>query len=127
MDLLPSTLTTRVSSCSVAFLAPVTSKHCVINAFETNYLISADEVMASILHLEQDMDEEVTAPGQSVLDKSAPSIPALVASGRGTNSGRGHNPRGTRGGRGLPKKCSACGNLNHILSSCSLCPQEWEC
>jgi hypothetical protein len=39
------------------------AKQCVINAFDTNYLLSADEVMAGILHLEHIMDEEVSAPG----------------------------------------------------------------
>jgi hypothetical protein len=32
------------------------AKRCVINAFDTNYLLSADEVMASILHLAHNMD-----------------------------------------------------------------------
>jgi hypothetical protein len=64
------------------------------------------------------MDEEVTAPGLPAHDTSAPPISAFVAVGRGSNSGRGHIPRGTRGGRGLPNKCSACGNLNHIMTSC---------
>jgi hypothetical protein len=39
------------------------AKQCVIDAFDTNYLMSAVEVMASILHLVQNMDEEVNAPG----------------------------------------------------------------
>jgi hypothetical protein len=34
------------------------AKQCVIDAFDTNYLVSADEVMASILHPAQNMDEE---------------------------------------------------------------------
>jgi hypothetical protein len=38
------------------------AKKCVINAFDTNYLLSADEVMANILHLAQNMDEEVNVP-----------------------------------------------------------------
>jgi hypothetical protein len=33
------------------------AKQCVINAFDTNYLLSADEVMASILHLAHNMDD----------------------------------------------------------------------
>jgi hypothetical protein len=33
------------------------AKQCVINAFDTNYLMS--EVMACILHPEQHMDEEL--------------------------------------------------------------------
>jgi hypothetical protein len=35
------------------------AKHCVINAFDTNYLMSADEFMANILHLAQNMEEEL--------------------------------------------------------------------
>jgi hypothetical protein len=49
----------------------------------------------------------------------APSIFAFVANGRNCYIGRGHNTRGGRGGRGLPHKCSACGSLNHIISSCT--------
>jgi hypothetical protein len=94
------------------------ARHCVINAFDTNYLMSADEVMASILHLAHNMDEEVAAPGMLAPDTSTPPISAFVAAGRGSNIGRGHNFRGTRGGRGLPNKCNACGSQNHILSPC---------
>jgi hypothetical protein len=39
------------------------AKQCGINDFDTDYLLSAEEVMASILHLAHDMDEEVNAPG----------------------------------------------------------------
>jgi hypothetical protein len=91
----------------------------VINAFDTNYLLSTDEVMGSMLHLAHYIDEEVTAPGLPAPDTSAPPISAFVAAGRGSKSGRGHTPRGTRGGRGLPNKFSACGSLNHILFSCT--------
>jgi hypothetical protein len=34
------------------------AKQCVINAFDTNYLLSANEAMANILHLAHNMDEE---------------------------------------------------------------------
>jgi hypothetical protein len=96
------------------------AKQCVIDAFDTNYLMSADEVMASILHLVQNMDEEVNAMGQPAPYTSAPyDLSAFVAVGRGSNSGRGHIRRGTRGGRGLPNKCTACGSLNHVMSSCT--------
>jgi hypothetical protein len=81
--------------------------------------MSTDEVMASILHMAENMDEDIAAPGLLASDTPAPPISAFVAIGRGSNSGRGHNSRGTRGGRGLPNKCSACGSLNHILSSCT--------
>jgi hypothetical protein len=35
------------------------AKKCAINAFDTDYLLSADEVMASIMHLAQNMEEEL--------------------------------------------------------------------
>jgi hypothetical protein len=47
------------------------AKQCVINAFDTYYLLSADEVMASILHLAHNMDDDRPAP-----DTPAPVDPA---------------------------------------------------
>jgi hypothetical protein len=94
------------------------AKQCVINAIDTDSMLSADEVMANILHLAHTMDEEA-APGATAHDTSPPPISAFVAAGRGSRSGRGHPPRGPRGGRGLPNKCGACGSLDHILSSSS--------
>jgi hypothetical protein len=42
-----------------------------------------------------------------------------VTNGRKSSGGR-HNTRSGRGGRGpLPSKCSGCGGLDHILSSCT--------
>jgi hypothetical protein len=95
------------------------AKQCAINAFDTDYMLSADEVMANILHLAHNMDEEVIAPGLPALDASPPPIYAFVAAGRGSHIGRGHTPHGPRGGRGLPNKCSACGSLDHIMSFCT--------
>jgi hypothetical protein len=94
------------------------AKHCVINAFDTDYMLSTDEVMVNILHLAHKMDED-DALGATAPDTSPAPISAFVAAGRGSHSGRGHAPRGSRGGRGLPNKCSACGSLDHILSSCT--------
>jgi hypothetical protein len=94
------------------------AKQCVINAFDTYYMLSADEVMANIPHLPHNMDED-DAPDTPAPNGSPPPIYALVAAGRGSHSGRGHPPRGPRGGRGLPNKCSACGSLDHIMSSCT--------
>jgi hypothetical protein len=95
------------------------AKRCVVNAFDTNCLMSADEVMANILPLAHNMDEEVVALGKQALDTSTLPISAVVVVDRGTNNGRGHNSRGTLGGRGLPSKCKACGSLSHISSSCT--------
>jgi hypothetical protein len=36
------------------------AKPCVINAFDTNYLLSAHDVMAIILHLARSMETELT-------------------------------------------------------------------
>jgi hypothetical protein len=95
------------------------AKQCVINAFDTHYLLSAGEVMANILHPAQNMDENPLDQAMPTTPCPAPPISAFVAAGRGSSSGRGHNPRGIRGGRGLPNKCSACGTLDHIMSSCT--------
>jgi hypothetical protein len=81
-------------------------------------MLSAHEVMAIILHMAQIMDQETCAPGAPAPDTS-PLPSAFVAAGRGSHNGRGHHPRGPRGGRGLPNKFSACGSLDHILSSCT--------
>jgi hypothetical protein len=35
------------------------AKQCVITAFDTNFLMSADKVMAKILHLAQNMDNHL--------------------------------------------------------------------
>jgi hypothetical protein len=81
-------------------------------------MLSADDVMPSILHLAHNMDED-DAPDTPIPHNSPPPISAFVAPGRGSHSGRGHPPRGPHGSRGLPKKCSACGCLDHTLSSCT--------
>jgi hypothetical protein len=73
------------------------AKQSVINAFDTDYLLSADEVMASILHLAHNIDDD-PAPDTPAPVASPPPISAFVASGRGSHSGRGYphrNPRGS--------------------------------
>jgi hypothetical protein len=82
-------------------------------------MLSFDDVMASILHLAHNMDEEASPPGATAPDTSPPPISAFVAAGRGSHTGQGHHPRGPRGGRGLPKKCSSCGSQDNIQSSCT--------
>jgi hypothetical protein len=92
------------------------AKQCVMNAFDTDYMLSANELMANILHVAHNTDED-DAPSATAPDTSPPPISAFVAAGHGSHNGRGHPPCGTRGGRGLPNKCSACGRMDHILSS----------
>jgi hypothetical protein len=79
-------------------------------------MLSANDVMANILHLAQNMDEK-DAPDATSPHTSPPPISAFVAADRGSHSGRGRPPRVPRGGRVLPTKCTACGSPDHILSS----------
>jgi hypothetical protein len=60
------------------------AKQCVINAFNTDYLMPADEVMANIPHLAHNMDDEVRASGAPAPDTSPPPISAFVAACRGS-------------------------------------------
>jgi hypothetical protein len=48
----------------------------------------------------------------------APPIPASLISAF-VAAGRGHIGRDRRGGRDVPNKYSACGSLEHIMSSCT--------
>jgi hypothetical protein len=54
------------------------AKQCVINDFDTDYLLSADELMANILHVAHNMDEETSAQGAPV--PHAPPLPSLRSS-----------------------------------------------
>jgi hypothetical protein len=79
------------------------AKQCAINAFDTNYRMSADEVIASILHMAQSMVEDLPSSDLRALCGSASPISAFVGAGCGSQGGRGHGHRGGRGGRGLQK------------------------
>jgi hypothetical protein len=95
------------------------AKPCVINAFDTNYMLSTDEVMANILYMAHNMEEELRGFDLLALAGHAPFIFATVAATRGPHGGCGHNGRGGCGSRGVPNKCSTFGSLAHILSSCT--------
>jgi hypothetical protein len=81
--------------------------------------MSAYKVMANILHMAQKTDEKLLDSDMRAPAGPASPISAFVVAGRGSQSGRGRNNRGGRGGRGLPNKCSVCGGMDHILSSCT--------
>jgi hypothetical protein len=103
---------------SISSLGPFgQAKQCGISALDTNYLMSADEVMANILHLAQNMEEDIPGIDLPAHGGPVPSISAFVAVGRGSHGGRGNPTRGGRAGRGLPNKCNGCGSLDHIMSS----------
>jgi hypothetical protein len=59
------------------------AKQCAINAFEINYLLYADEVMANILHLAQNMEEELPEADATVPSMPASPISSFVVAGRG--------------------------------------------
>jgi hypothetical protein len=52
------------------------AKPCVTNAFDINYLLFADEVMANILHLAQNMDEDAGAPSMPA-PSTLPPLPSV--------------------------------------------------
>jgi hypothetical protein len=93
------------------------AKQCVINAFDTDYLLSADEVMANILHLAHNRDDD-PAPDTPAPVASPPPISAFVAAGRGSHIGRGQPHRNPCGSR-PSHKCGVCGSLNHLMSACT--------
>jgi hypothetical protein len=92
------------------------TKQWVINAFDTDFIMSADRVMGSIIHLAQNLDADDTVTS----DSAAIGIPvnAFLAD------------RKRQGGRGLggwaankskfkfAMKCGACGDPNHVWSTC---------
>jgi hypothetical protein len=74
-------------------------------------------VIANILHLAENMDDDLPNSTLAAPDGPAPPISAFVITGRNLHGGRGPNTRGGHGGRGFTNKCSACGSLNHIILS----------
>jgi hypothetical protein len=98
------------------------NKQCAISAFDTNCLQSADEGMAIILHLARNMEEDLPLCVDFVIAPPcahASVVFAFLADGRGPSRGRHHGTRSGRGGRGpLPNKCSACGGMDCILTTC---------
>jgi hypothetical protein len=90
------------------------AKQCVINAFDTDIILSADRVMGSIIHQTHNLDAE------------DPVLPDSATSGQPINTFLANRKR--QGGRGLggwtankrpdrskfPMKCGACGDPNHV-------------
>jgi hypothetical protein len=79
----------------------------------------ADEVMAIILHLAHNMDDELPGTYMPSPFGTASPISMFVATYCGLHGRRGHSGRDGRSGRGLPNKCTACGSLDHIMLSCT--------
>jgi hypothetical protein len=93
------------------------AKRCVINVFDTNYMLPVDDVMtSSTWHTTwtRTMLRARQLPTRHPLPSLRLSLPAA-----GHTAVEDTPPRGSRGGRSLPNKCSACGSMDHILSSCT--------
>jgi hypothetical protein len=92
------------------------AKQCVINAFDTDFILSADRVMGSIIHLAQNLDADVSVKSD-IVDSGVP-VNAFL------------KDRKRQGGRGIggwtadkkkskfSMKCGACGGPNHVWSTC---------
>jgi hypothetical protein len=92
------------------------AKQCVISAFDTDFILSADRVMGSIIHQARNLDTDVSVKSDSA-DSGVP-VNAFLAD------------RKRQGGRGIGKwtadkkkskfsmKCGACGDPNHVWSTC---------
>jgi hypothetical protein len=94
------------------------AKQCVINAFDTDFIMSADREMGSIIHHAHNLDAEDHAPPDS--DASAQLLNAFLAD-RKRQGGR------RLGGLAATKrlcmskllmKCGACGDPNHVWPTC---------
>jgi hypothetical protein len=88
------------------------AKQCVTNAFDTDFILSADKVMSGIIHQAQNLDADVSVK-LDIADAGHP-VNAFVAD------------RKRQGGRGIggwtsdkkkskfAMKCGACGDPNHV-------------
>jgi hypothetical protein len=88
------------------------AKQCVINAFDTDFILSAGRVMSSIIHQAQNLDADVSVK-PDIADVGLP-VNAFLAD------------RKRQGGRGIggwtsdekkskfAMKCGACGDPNHV-------------
>jgi hypothetical protein len=92
------------------------AKQCVINAFDTDFILSADTVMGSILHQAQNLDAYVSNKTDTA--DSGTAVNAFLAD------------RKRQGGRGIggwtadkkkskfSMKCGARGDPNRVSSTC---------
>jgi hypothetical protein len=94
------------------------AKQCVINAFDTDFILSADRVMGSIIHQARNLDaEDIVTP-----DNAASRHPVNVfLADRKRQGGLGlggwaANKRPDRSK--FPMKCGACGDPKHVGSTC---------
>jgi hypothetical protein len=94
------------------------AKQCVINVFDSDFILSAGMVMGSIIHQSQNLDvEEHVVSGNAF---SRHHINAFLAD-RKRQGGRGPgkwvaNKRHDK--TKLPAKCGACGDPNLVWSTC---------
>jgi hypothetical protein len=71
--------------------------------------------MASILHLSQNMEDELLGCDMDARAAHAPPTLAFVVAHRDQHGGRGRSGHGGRGDRGMSNQCSALGSCNYIV------------
>jgi hypothetical protein len=89
------------------------AKQCVISAFDTDFIMSADKVMGSIIHPAQNLDAEDNVTSDSV----AHPVNAFLADrkricGRGLGGWAANKIKSK-----FAMKCGACGDPNHVWST----------
>jgi hypothetical protein len=91
-------------------------KQCVINAFDTDFILSADRVMGNIIHQVQNLDFDVFAKSDSA--DLGLTINAFLAD-RKRQGGRGIGGWTTDKKKSkFAMKCGACGDPYHVWSTC---------
>jgi hypothetical protein len=92
------------------------AEQCVINAFDTDFIMSADRVMGSIIHHAQNLDAD-----DNVTSDSAASGHLVNAFLPDRKRQGGHGLGGWTTNKNNSKftlKCGACGDPNHVCSTC---------
>jgi hypothetical protein len=94
------------------------AKQCVIYAFDTDFILSVDRVMGTIIHQPHDLDAEE----HGVLDNAAfgHTINAFLADRKRQGDRRPCNwvANKRHDKTKFPTKCGPCGDLNHVRSTC---------
>jgi hypothetical protein len=91
------------------------AKQCAINVFDTDFIMSADRVMGSIIHQAQNLDADVSTNANTA--DSGIAVNAFLAD-RKRQGGRGFG--GWTADKKKSKfsmKCGACGDPNHVWST----------
>jgi hypothetical protein len=88
------------------------AKQCVTNAFDTDFIVSADRVMGSIIHQAQNPDADISTKSYCV-DSEIPVNAFLADRKRQGDRGIGGWTADNKKSK-FSMKCGACGDPNHV-------------